>query len=144
MEEEAASEIARGLLSAYETENSAVEAAWAATLGGLPQARAWAVQQLHDSPEAIILTAHYICRTMSAYPPKVGAGAPQLVTKRYRIDDSIRLFSRPGAWSLVFPHEQVELLLKAKPLPPGQPPGRVRALVRAIWHDLPPTSKGTL
>jgi hypothetical protein len=102
------------------------------------------VQQAYDYPEAIILTAHHICRAMAVRPPRPGAEAPKLATERHPIDDSIRLFSRPGAWALVFPREQVELLLKAMPIPPGQPSGRVRALVRAIWNDLPPTSRGTL
>jgi hypothetical protein len=144
MEEEAASEISRALLSAYETENPAVEAEWTAIVAGLPDPRAWAVQQPYDFPEAIILTANHICRAVSARPPQTEAEPPQLVVKKYPIDDSIRLFSRPGTWSLVFPNEQVELLLRARPLPPGQPAGRVRALVRAIWKDLPPGSRGTL
>jgi hypothetical protein len=81
-------------------------------------------EQPYDHPEAIILTAHYICRATATHPPEAGAGASQLVAERYRIDDSTRLFSRTGEWKLTFPREQVALRLKATPMSPGQPSGK--------------------
>jgi hypothetical protein len=143
MEAEDALDIARALASAHRTPDPALEAAWAAALQDLPGANAWAIQQPHGHPELIILTAHCICRVTATKRSRSRAGAPGLVTDRYRIDDSIRFFSRPGEWTLSFSRIEVAILLKDRPVPAGQEPGRVRALVRAIWEALPAASKGT-
>ena len=142
MEAADASDIARALASAHGATDAALEDAWAAALEDLPDANAWAVQEPHGHPEAIILTAHCICRVTATKRSRGAISAPGLVTDRYRIDDSIRFFSRPGEWTLSFSRIGATLLLKDRPVPAGQEPGRLRDLVRAVWAALPAASKG--
>jgi hypothetical protein len=143
MQAEVAADIARALLTAYGG-TPALALQWAAALSELPDPRGWAIQQPHGDPEAVILTAEHICRVTVMKPPSVEAGASGLVMDRFRIDDSIRLISRSGEWMLTFPRIQAAIVLKEEPLPAGQPPGQLRALVTAIWHDLPEKSRGSV
>ena len=109
-------------------------AAWADALEALPEPLDWGSQRPGDAPEAIILAAHDIYR-VPAGPPAEGADPPPLAIARYPIDDRMRIFSRPGEWSIQTPAVERPLRL----VPSSR---RMRSLIRAIWDGLPEASKG--
>jgi hypothetical protein len=132
-----ATEIAGALLEASGPRtvfHEAHKAAWAAALEPLPGVLHWAIQRPGDASEAIILSAHKIYRVA---PESVAEGADPapLVTTRYPIDDTMRLFSRLGEW-------RIESPAVSRPLRLVSGPRRMRTLIRAIWDGLPERSKG--
>jgi hypothetical protein len=132
-----ATEIARALLEASGPRtvfHEAHQAAWAADLERLPGVRYWGIQRPGAIPEAIVLSAHEIYR-VAAESLAEGADPAPLITTRYPIDDTMRLFSRLGEWRIESPAVK-------RPLRLVSGPRRMRTLLRAIWDGLPAPSKG--